>query len=328
MDMRPSLNLSLRPALIMTPRLQQALKLLQVPTLELQMILKQEIMQNPLLEEVDDLTESEDLERENSPEEVANEESEAPGTDDTIDWSDYMQDGLDRTYVPQSETSMEFLEKIPVTRGTLAESLLEQLHFLNLPKEHMEIAEFLVGSIDDSGWLATSVEDIAESLGKPLEDIEKVLHVVQALEPAGVGARNLRDCLLIQLEARGEKDTLPWRIIHDHFDHLVNRRFPEIGRQLKCTVEEVQAAADVIATLNPRPGLQVSSEEPSTSRLTCWSSASTKNTSWFSTTVTCRGSASRRRTKASCARRRRPRRTRTRPRRASTSRASSTRRAG
>ena len=262
MDMKPSLNLSLRPALIMTPRLQQALKLLQVPTLELQMILKQEIMQNPLLEEVDEVTDNEDLADEDSPEEKANEESETPSDEDPIDWSDYMQDGLDRTYVPQSETNMEFLEKVPVTRGTLAESLMEQLHFLNLPAEHMMIAEFLVGSIDDSGWLATSIEDIAEAVGKPVEDVEKVLLVVQALEPAGVGARSLRECLLIQLDARSEKDTLPWRMIHDHFDHLVNRRFPEISRQLKCSAEEVQAAADVIATLNPRPGLQVSSEEP------------------------------------------------------------------
>src|SRR4029077_14612987 len=100
MDMKPSLNLSLRPALIMTPRLQQALKLLQVPTLELQLILKQEIMQNPLLEEVDDLTDQEDLEREDSPEEKANEEAEDPTDEDPIDWSEYMQDGaLDRPFV-------------------------------------------------------------------------------------------------------------------------------------------------------------------------------------------------------------------------------------
>ncbi len=262
MDMKPSLNLSMRPALIMTPRLQQALKLLQVPTLELQQILKQEIMQNPLLEEVDEITDNEDLDREDSPEETANEEGETPSEEDPIDWSDYMQDGLDRTYVPQSETSMEFLEKVPVTRGTLAESLMEQLHFLNLPRERMAVAEFLVGSIDDSGWLASSLDEISEAIGRPVEDIERVLCVIQALEPVGVGARNLRECLLIQLEARGEKDTLPWKIIHDHFDHLVNRRFPEIARQLKCTAEDVQAAADVIATLNPRPGLQVSSEEP------------------------------------------------------------------
>ena len=263
MEMKPSLNLTLRPALIMTPRLQQALKLLQVPTLELQQILKQEIMQNPLLEEVDELTENEDLAKEDSPEETANQESEDSNDEDSVDWSEYMQDGaFDRAYIPQSETSVEFLEKIPVTRTTLAENLLEQLHYLNLPGDRMGVAEFLVGSLDDSGWLATPLEDVAQALGQPVEECEKVLMLIQALEPVGVGARDLRECLLIQLEARGMKDTLPWRLIHEQFDNLVNRRFPEIGRQLKCSVEEVQAAADVIATLNPRPGLQVSNEDP------------------------------------------------------------------
>src|SRR5438477_3705845 len=114
MEMKPSLNLSLRPALIMTPRLQQALKLLQVPTLELQQILKQEVMQNPLLEEVDELTENDDLAKEDSPDEAANQEAEDPAEEDPIDWSEYMQDGsFDRAYVPQQESSIEFLEKVP-----------------------------------------------------------------------------------------------------------------------------------------------------------------------------------------------------------------------
>src|SRR5262244_1115282 len=99
MEIKHSLNLSQKPALIMTQRLQQALKLLQVPTLELQQILKQEIMQNPLLEEVDDLTESEDIAKEDSPDENANKEAEEPSEEDPIDWSEYAQDGLDRTYV-------------------------------------------------------------------------------------------------------------------------------------------------------------------------------------------------------------------------------------
>src|SRR5205809_189337 len=149
MEMKPSLNLSLRPALIMTPRLQQALKLLQVPTLELQQILKQEIMQNPLLEEVDELTDNEDLEKEASPEETANQEVEDPAEEDPIDWSEYVQDGaFDRAYIPQGETGAEFLEKVPVTRTTLGENLLEQLHYLNLPQPKLRIAEFLVGSLD------------------------------------------------------------------------------------------------------------------------------------------------------------------------------------
>src|SRR5437867_1929124 len=263
MELKHSLNLTMRPALIMTPRLQQALKLLQVPTLELQQILKQEIMQNPLLEEVDEVTESEDLAKEDSPDEAAEKEAEDPVDQDPIDWSEYLQDGsFDRAFVPQSETSIEFLEKVPVTRTTLAESLLEQLHFLNLPDDHIELAEFLVGSLDDRGWLATPLEDVAQATGRSLEDCERVLRVIQALEPVGVGARDLRECLLIQLEARGERDTLPWRVIHDQFDNLVNRRFPEIARQLRCGVEEVQEAADIVATLNPKPGLEVSAEDP------------------------------------------------------------------
>jgi RNA polymerase sigma-54 factor len=263
MEMKPSLNLSLRPALIMTPRLQQALKLLQVPTLELQQILKQEIMQNPLLEEVDEMVDNEDLAKENSPDEQQNQESEDPAEDDPIDWSEYLQDGsFDRAYIPQSEESVEFLEKVPVTRTSLAESLLEQLHFLDLPPADLELADFLVGSLDDRGYLATPLDEIAAMTGVSVEHAEKVLRVLQALEPIGIGARDLRECLLIQIDARGERDQLPWRIIHDHFDHLVNRRFPEIARQLKVSVEEVQGAADAIATLNPKPGYMVSTEDP------------------------------------------------------------------
>jgi len=263
MEMKHSLHLSQKPALIMTQRLQQALKLLQVPTLELQQILKQELMQNPLLEEVDELTENEDIAKEDSPEEKANEEAEEPAEEDPIDWSEYMQDGaFDRAYIPQTESNPEFLEKVPVTRTTLAESLLEQLHFLNVSKEHLRIADFLVGSLDDRGYLSTSLEDVAQMLGRSVEECERVLKVLQALEPVGVGARDLRECLLIQLEARGQRDTLPWRLIHDQFDNLVNRRFPEIARQLRCGVEEVQEAADIVATLNPKPGLEVSAEDP------------------------------------------------------------------
>ncbi len=261
MDMRPSLHLQQKQSLIMTPRLQQALKLLQVPTLELQQILKQEMLQNPLLEEVDDVLDQEDIEREGSADEENNKEAEDPAEDDPIDWSEYLQDGLDRTYVPSSEQGIEFLEKVPVTRSSMAEGLLEQLHFLSLSEETMRIAEFLVGSIDDRGWLVTPIEEVASMMGTTVENVERVLAVVQALEPTGIGARDLRECLLIQLDARGDRDTLPWKLIHDQFDHLVNRRFPEIARLLKVTPEEVQAGADAIASLNPRPGTAIADEE-------------------------------------------------------------------
>ena len=261
MEMRPSLHLQQKQSLIMTPRLQQALKLLQVPTLELQQILKQEMLQNPLLEEVDEVLDQEDIEREGSADEENNKEAEDPAEEEAVDWSEFLQDGLDRTYVPASEQGIEFLEKVPVTTTSLAENLLEQLHFLSLPEESVRIAEFLIGSIDDRGWLVTPLEEVASMLGVPLETVEKVLAVVQALEPAGIGARDLRECLLIQLDARGDRDSLSWKLIHDHFDHLVNRRFPEIARVLKVTPEEVQAGADAIATLNPRPGTAIAEDD-------------------------------------------------------------------
>jgi len=119
MELKHSLNLTMRPALIMTPRLQQALKLLQVPTLELQQILKQEIMQNPLARGSGRVTDSDDIAKEDSPEEAAEKEPEDANEQDQdpIDWSEYMQDAaFDRAYVPQGETSIEFLEKVPVTR--------------------------------------------------------------------------------------------------------------------------------------------------------------------------------------------------------------------
>ncbi|NOT32903.1 MAG: RNA polymerase factor sigma-54 [Candidatus Eisenbacteria bacterium] len=261
--MKHSLQLSQRPALIMTQRLQQALKLLQVPTLELQQILKQEIMQNPMLEEVDEVTESEDNAAEDSNDEKDNEEAGDPNEEDQVDWTEYMQDGsFDRTYVPPSESNPEFLEKVQVTRTSLAESLLEQLSFLSLKPEQILIAEFIVGSLDDRGYLMAIPEDIATATGRTVVEVESVLQVIQALEPAGVGARDLRECLLIQLETRSDKGTLTWQLIHDQFDNLVNRRFPEISRQLKVSVEEVQTAADAVATLNPRPGLQVSDDDP------------------------------------------------------------------
>src|ERR1041385_2765423 len=262
MEMKHSLHLSQTQKLIMTPRLQQALKLLQVPTLELQQILKQEVLQNPLLEEVDEVTEQEDIEKEASADEQNNEEAEDRAEEDPIDWSEYLPDSLDRTFVPQSETSMEFLEKVPVTRTTLAESLLEQLHFLSLPKDSMRIAEFLVGSLDDRGWGVTPIVDVAQALGGTVGEGRRVLRGVQALEPVGVGARDLRECLLIQLDARSERGTLAWLMIDLYFDHLVNRRFPEIARLLKVSVLEVQTAADGIASLNPRPGTLVSAEDP------------------------------------------------------------------
>jgi DNA-directed RNA polymerase specialized sigma54-like protein len=138
-------------------------------------------MQNPLLEEVDEVTESEDLAKEDSPEETANEEAEDPAEEDPIDWTDYMQDGaFDRAYIPQGEAGAEVLEKVQVTRTSLAESLLEQVHFLSLPPDRLTLAEFLIGSLDDRGYPARRSRTWRRRR-RDARGLLKVLTLIQAL---------------------------------------------------------------------------------------------------------------------------------------------------
>jgi len=262
MEMKQSLSQRLTTQLIMTPRLQQALKLLQVPTLELQQILKQELMQNPLLEEVDealDVEDSHDAETD-SGEPTEEPESEADGEED-IDWTEFMQEGLDRTYVPAQEQQTEFYEKVPVTRTSLAEHLTRQLRLMELPPSDIALGEFLIGSLDDRGYLATAVPDVADSTGHDAAEIERVLKIIQGLEPAGVGARDLRECLLLQLAARRQDSTLAWRIVDEHFDRLVNNKKAEIARALRVSPEDVQNATDALSQLSPKPGLEITTDE-------------------------------------------------------------------
>src|SRR5262245_26693090 len=262
MEMKQSLSQRLTTQLIMTPRLQQALKLLQVPTLELQQILKQELMQNPLLEEVDEALEVEDTREAEaeSGEPTEEPESEKDGEED-IDWSEFMQEGLDRTYVPAQEQQTEFYEKVPVTRMSLAEHLTQQLRLMELPGEEIALGEFLIGSLDDRGYLATPVSEVAESTRRSMVEVEHALQLVQGLEPAGVGARDLRECLLLQLASRKQEGTLAWRIVDEHFDRLVNNKKAEIARSLRVSPEEVQEATDALAQLSPKPGLEITTDE-------------------------------------------------------------------
>src|SRR5689334_10060758 len=180
MEMKQSLSQRLTTQLIMTPRLQQALKLLQVPTLELQQILKQELMQNPLLEEVDEVVEDEDtVKAEEESGEISEEpESEKDGEGD-IDWENFIDADLDRTYVPAQEQQTEFYEKVPVTRMSLAEHMTLQLRLMELDPQVIALGEFLIGSLDERGYLATPVPEIAESTGRSLAEVELALKIVQ-----------------------------------------------------------------------------------------------------------------------------------------------------
>lgn len=260
MELKHTLQLTQKPTLIMTQRLQQALKLLQVPTLELQLILKQELLQNPLLEEVDELEETQEV---SGPEEGTNtqEEPEPIDNEEQLEWADYYPEGYEAS-PGRPDSSAELPERVPVTVPTLDQHLEGQLRMSTDDPELTEIGEFLIGSIDDRGFLTITSEEVATLLGKPIEKVEEAVRVVQSFEPAGIGARDLRECLLIQLDRKEMGDSLAARMVRDHFDSLKDRKFAEIAKKMHVSITQVQAAGDIIAKLNPKPGFLISHEEP------------------------------------------------------------------
>jgi len=270
MEMKIGLNLGLQQKIIMTPKLQQALKLLQMPTLELQQVLKQEILQNPLLEEVEDSEELESEEEAQEEDEETDEEAEAKSEDEEteepaeeIDWDDYFETGfgIGSGYAEEEERE-DFIERVPVARQTLAEHLMSQLRLVTEDEKKLAIGEYLIGSLDDSGYLTCPLKEVADTFGVTEEEVENVLKIIQTFDPPGVGARDLKECLLIQLEAKGLGDSLAAKIIRDHFDEFKQKKYLDLSKKLKVSLKELQEQAKVIGSLDPKPGLDIIAEEP------------------------------------------------------------------
>jgi RNA polymerase sigma-54 factor len=180
--------------------------------------------------------------------------------DQEVDWNELWPDTYDGHSTPRTDDpDAEFYERVPVTVKSLGDHLTEQLRFAKLDEEALVIGEYLIGSLDENGYLQTTVEEVGHS--RAPEKVEEVLAVIQTFEPAGVGARNLQECLWIQLVQKKLVQTLAARIVQEQFDNLLAKRFAEIARHLKCTVEDVQVAGDLIATLDPRPGQEIAAEE-------------------------------------------------------------------
>src|SRR5260221_3349473 len=142
----------------------------------------------------------------------------------------------------------------PVAGPSLQENPLDQVRLSDVKDEERPIAELIIGNIDDYGYLKSSVEDLAFSTNIPAENIAKILRIIQTFHPPGVGARDLRECLMLQLEREGRQKTLEYRMISEYMEALGKRRFPEIARGIDESTEAVQKAAGRIALMEPRPG--------------------------------------------------------------------------
>jgi RNA polymerase sigma-54 factor len=174
------------------------------------------------------------------------------------EWRDYMaqsasyREGIRDSKEAQSKRQFLF-DSIPV-QETLQQNLIGQLNQSQLSAHDRNAAELIIGNMDDNGFLQSTPEEMGLNSGIPNEDFEKMLLLIQSFYPAGVGARDLRECLLIQLHRQGKEYSLEYKIVSEHMEDLGRRRFPEIARQMGISVEDVQKAADNIARLNPRPG--------------------------------------------------------------------------
>lgn len=243
---------------VLAPQLQQSLQILQVPMLELRNLIQQEIQTNPVLEE--DITEPSIEDRQREADEFKEEFERLAKLDE--EWRDYMAQNNSYSAKSQDEEDRRqfFFDSI-ISHETLQQHLLEQLNSGDLDGEDRKIAELIIGNIDDVGFLQTTPEEIAQNTGLPPEDLQRVLEVIQTFHPVGVGARDLRDCLLIQLRRLGKEQSLEYRIVDKHIEDLGKRRFPEIARRIGTTVEQVQRCANFIGTLDPKPG-QIFTADP------------------------------------------------------------------
>ena len=255
MQQRQSLSLQQ----VLSPQLQQSLLILQTPLLELRNLVQQEMETNPVLEELsEDSGANERSEAEASPDENFKDEFEKLASLDE-EWRDYMAQSASSSFdgrhgSKEADEKRQFLfDSIPV-QETLQQNLVAQLNQTLLSADDRKAAELVIGNIDDDGFLQSTPEEMALNSGIPQKDFERMLGLIQGFYPTGVGARDLRECLLIQLQRQGKEQSVEYRIVAEHMDDLGRHRFPEIARRIATSVEEVQRAADNIARLNPRPG--------------------------------------------------------------------------
>jgi RNA polymerase sigma-54 factor len=273
--MRAGLNQStqLKQELKINPRLYQAMDLLYMPLLDLQQHLKQELLNNPFLEMVE-ADEDDDEEGEATDEAETSIEEEPKQQNDEIDWEEILLEGFDAGGRREEHEEKEYYEPVTVATRDLGDHLRDQIALLDLSDRQLLLAEEFLGNINEDGYLACSVDEILEGINEVVEraveasggdaddaplytrdDADAMLRIVQALEPAGVGARDLRECLMLQLKDAGLEQSVPFRLVRDCFDELINHRWSEISKRFGISPIDVQKAADEIQKLDPKPGL-------------------------------------------------------------------------
>ena len=258
----------------LAPQLIQSLRLLQMPTLELAELIRQELEINPLLEIEEDTTldleqeepeaepdyETEYEDRDEAPiEELEFEEANLDTLDTDIfdeqDWDHYFNEAGYAS--PREEfESIEDRHNDRTTQKTLRDSLLEQVAVTDLSPGDRIIAEYLICNIDEDGFLGCSTGEVADEIGVNRDNVERVLDIIQTFDPVGVGARNLQECLLIQLKEKNITNGLVTKVVRSHLDDWINRRFSQISQALDTNVDDIRFVEEILVSLNPKPNIE------------------------------------------------------------------------
>jgi RNA polymerase sigma-54 factor len=248
-NIKMSQVVGLRAELSVRPDLIQSLKLLMEPILNLEQVLRQNLAENPLLEEIEEQ------------EEIVSPEVPEPARKDDeklkdIDWQEFL--GEDNEWVSGhyrdlSESDEDRPERTQVVEKTLYDHLFEQLGYTRLNDEEVDIGAYIIGNIDDSGFLRSDAARMAEELQKDAAVVGKVLAIIRKFDPPGVAAIDLRECLLAQLEEQGLKGSLAWELVDKHLYTLDKKSVSQLSRMTGASPEKIQAALDIIRQLSPSP---------------------------------------------------------------------------
>ena len=263
MELKPKLVPKLTQRLVMTPSLQLAIKLLQLPRLELENVIQQEIIKNPLLEEVSPLEESPPEEERGEASKEKEAEIDLSDPFGEVDLEAFFQDYQDYGYAKSYDDSQELpsFESTLSKPSTLSEYLLWQLRLSTSSKKILEIGSAIIGNIDEDGYLRASVEEIARMGDFAKEEVEEALKFVQGLDPVGVGARDLKECLSLQLKSLGLEGNTADLIVKEHLRLLEMNQLKKLAKIFNLSLEEIKREVKIIRGLEPKPGRKYSPGE-------------------------------------------------------------------
>lgn len=255
-------TLKLSQSLVMTPQLQQAIKLLQLSRLELENMVTQEMIENPVLEDSPEHDDEEVRKQKMEEDRYTSKEKEEKLVEgeDSFDWQSYVESYQPVAPLPIARGEEGTTFDNVITRTTnLHDHLMWQLQMTHFTKEEERVCQMIIGNLNEDGYLHTPLEELAAKEGFPLEDAEAVLKVIQEFDPIGVGSRDLKECLLVQAKQLNLKDNTIELIIRDYLHHLEKKNYAAIAKALDLPMEQVIELSKIIFEMEPKPGRSFSS---------------------------------------------------------------------